>query len=592
MLTRLNFISRRFSKAAHKLLFDMEKAYFKKAPDNRCNITFRYTNDVHKIDRVFNFSRDINEKVVVALDRIKVNVEKELNKKLNKQKNKKKAKPEELKELPPPIDVEVTLLRNQEALKDVAFSELLSFEDINSESLYSLKILENNYNVVFNCPWVTEVKMPTSILANYFVYPSRLLLEYADTDKSEIIWYKGLPKDDEEKIEWQQIGTGFTYLATSADIGYKLKVVVVPKNAEREGPAAEAISKCEVQADPGSCPFDTRHLFTQDRCSGTKFRVVSYNLLADLYADSETAKKELFPYCPEYALNIDYRKQLFMKELIGYNADLMCTQETDDKIFDLDLKPVFANRGMDGTFQAKGVTREGLATFWNKNRFELVEKHGMNIGEKVEKLPEFAHIWDNVKTNKALWTRLVERSTALQVTLLRVKDSNKLLLVANTHLYFHPDADHIRLLQIGLSMLFIENYRKELKTRFPNDQIALVFCGDFNSVPECGIYKLMTEKFVPQDFIDWNSNEEQAVKGLELRQPFDMKSAYSPELAFTNFTPHFTATLDYIFYESDKLEVNEVIPTPSAEELHPHVAIPSIVCPSDHVALVANLDWK
>lgn len=38
-------------------------------------------------------------------------------------------------------------------------------------------------------------------------------------------------------------------------------------------------------------------------------------------------------------------------------------------------------------------------------------------------------------------------------------------------------------------------------------QISIVFCGDFNSVPECGIYKLMTEKFVPDDFIDFQSSE-------------------------------------------------------------------------------------
>jgi len=48
-----------------------------------------------------------------------------------------------------------------------------------------------------------------------------------------------------------------------------------------------------------------------------RFRVVSYNILADLYADSEVSRTQLFPYCPPYALSIDYRKQLFLKELLG-----------------------------------------------------------------------------------------------------------------------------------------------------------------------------------------------------------------------------------------------------------------------------------
>lgn len=47
------------------------------------------------------------------------------------------------------------------------------------------------------------------------------------------------------------------------------------------------------------------------------FRVVSYNILADTYASSETGKHELFSYCPPYALCLDYRKQLITKELIG-----------------------------------------------------------------------------------------------------------------------------------------------------------------------------------------------------------------------------------------------------------------------------------
>jgi mRNA deadenylase 3'-5' endonuclease subunit Ccr4 len=45
--------------------------------------------------------------------------------------------------------------------------------------------------------------------------------------------------------------------------------------------------------------------------------VVSYNILADLYASSTAGKTELFAYCPAYARNIHYRKLLLLKELIG-----------------------------------------------------------------------------------------------------------------------------------------------------------------------------------------------------------------------------------------------------------------------------------
>ncbi len=40
-----------------------------------------------------------------------------------------------------------------------------------------------------------------------------------------------------------------------------------------------------------------------------------------------------------------------------------------------------------------------------------------------------------------------------------------------------------------------------------DQDVGLIFCGDFNSVPECGIFKLFTEKFVGEDFVDWSSSE-------------------------------------------------------------------------------------
>lgn len=56
------------------------------------------------------------------------------------------------------------------------------------------------------------------------------------------------------------------------------------------------------------------------------FCVVSYNLLSVYYCDSDyssKASKELFIYCPAYTLEIDYRKLLFIRKMLGYNADIL-----------------------------------------------------------------------------------------------------------------------------------------------------------------------------------------------------------------------------------------------------------------------------
>lgn len=87
------------------------------------------------------------------------------------------------------------------------------------------------------------------------------------------------------------------------------------------------------------------------------------------------------------------------------------------------------------------------------------------------------------------------------------------------------------------------------------------------------------------------SDTEEALAGVSLKQPFRMQSACgTPQ--YTNFTHAFAACLDYIFYQSDRLDVEQVVPLPALEELKSHIAIPSVVFPSDHVALVADLRFK
>lgn len=51
------------------------------------------------------------------------------------------------------------------------------------------------------------------------------------------------------------------------------------------------------------------------------FRVLSYNVLAELYAT-----RQLYPYCPMWVLSWNFRKELLKNELHSYNADILCLQ--------------------------------------------------------------------------------------------------------------------------------------------------------------------------------------------------------------------------------------------------------------------------
>lgn len=288
-------------------------------------------------------------------------------------------------------------------------------------------------------------------------------------------------------------------------------MICTPQNGSIQGRPVELISKLSVDAGPGFCAFEQKQLFTPHRlpAEGRQFRVMSYNLLADYYCDSDYSRKELFPYCPPFALAIDYRKLLFVREIIGYHSDICCLQEVDAKIFDFDLKICLGYHGYDGTMQKKGDTAEGLATFYHRSKFSLHAKYGINLSEHLKEQPYFSELFAKIADNEKLCERMLSLSTAIQVTVLKSLREDKYLIVANTHLYFHPDADHIRVLQIAFFMLYVQHVHQKTKEELDlsADQTAIIFCGDFNSVPECGIYKLMTEKLVPEDFIDFRSSK-------------------------------------------------------------------------------------
>ena len=48
------------------------------------------------------------------------------------------------------------------------------------------------------------------------------------------------------------------------------------------------------------------------------FRMLSYNVLAEIYSDTCESRDFRYSYCPPFALTYDYRKQLLLDEIIGW----------------------------------------------------------------------------------------------------------------------------------------------------------------------------------------------------------------------------------------------------------------------------------
>ncbi|EFJ50866.1 hypothetical protein VOLCADRAFT_88222 [Volvox carteri f. nagariensis] len=81
-----------------------------------------------------------------------------------------------------------------------------------------------------------------------------------------------------------------------------------------------------------------------------------------------------------------------------------------------------------------------------------------------------------------------------------------------------------------------------------------------------------------------------AVTGIDITSPFVLRSADDLATPYTNYTSGYKALLDYVWYEESALRVVRSVPIPSEGELGSF--IPSPAFPSDHLAVVYDMEWR
>ena len=422
------------------------------------------------------------------------------------------------------------------------------------------------------------------------------------------------------------ISTSLIYWTDEEDVGYRLVLVCTPRNKSgEEGEPVKVVSKntvCKFR----NIPMTERHLFTPTHLAEpSQFRVVSYNILANVYVTSERATNTLYPYCDPSALDHNYRQCLISRELLGYHGDIVCLQEVGAKCFSQFLSPALHQWGYRACFHTKaGKTPEGEAIFFNSSKFSLLQEDAVVLREFVNQSPNCRDI---LSLDPLILTDLLKRHNILQWVLLQSTEiPNSYILVANTHLYFHPMGDHIRLLQVAIGLKILESKLHEYQHQLGEGaRIAVVFCGDFNSCPCTAAYSYVLSGSVDMSHPDWQlyratqppqcSCNHRALNviheaesdqwagpqsaepttgefstGLNLRHSFKFSNVCGTRHA-TNVTLGWTGVIDYIFADSKQLETLRCVPFPAPEHLTEHIALPSVNFASDHVALVADLTW-
>lgn len=512
-------------------------------------------------------------------------------------------------------DIPVTLFNKNGEVIDSEVSNLDAWVEGNV-----LEITDCKFLVEEDTPIVLSASIPSVLMAGFPVVPT-LKLEFSDKINSQYKWFKEVSNtgnettqssdltpehsDFETDKEWIEIGQGFVYVPSVHDIGCVLKLSCKAANSEKEAHSwFNVVTSSCVSAGPGFTPFEARQLYTNKPTDDpSTFRVVSYNILADCYLEDEVTCDMWFGYCPKYALAIDYRQQLLLKEILGYNGDIICLQECGCRLFKNYLNPVMKSKGYTGLAMYKGgVMPEGEAIFFRDSKFSLVSEQHIVIKDSFLSDPCNKDLLQKVEVVPKVLEKLASRTTIAQIVVLHCIDHPQdYICLVNTHLYFRPNASFIRNLQVMtiLNLLKQTMVKLDLELKQKSTEkynIGIVFCGDFNSLPESGLVQLMCSGTLEADHPEWVLPEEtgQPVANLKM-------SSYSHSFGFQNccgfptfttYTEAFKGVIDYVFASMKSFDVQAVIPMPLAEELQVYTAVPSPVMPSDHVALICELKWR
>jgi mRNA deadenylase 3'-5' endonuclease subunit Ccr4 len=152
--------------------------------------------------------------------------------------------------------------------------------------------------------------------------------------------------------------------------------------------------------------------------------IKSYNVLAQVLV-----KRELYPYCTKSALKLKTRLPRVLKEILEFEPDIICLQELD--FFDSFYKPELPHYDYLYLKKEDKESSHGLLTLYNRNAFELVASQDIRYDQLNDFNSRFV---------------VMETGNMAQILCLRHKETSFCFNVSNTHLYWRPEAQAVKVI--------------------------------------------------------------------------------------------------------------------------------------------------
>ncbi|KAL7750482.1 Glucose-repressible alcohol dehydrogenase transcriptional effector [Sorochytrium milnesiophthora] len=350
-----------------------------------------------------------------------------------------------------------------------------------------------------------------------------------------------------------------------------------------------------VESDVPTGPTETCSVFT-------------YNILAEKCTSPKT-----YGYTPSWALAWEYRRDAILQEILLYSADIVCLQEVEVGQYESFFKGQLRELGdYDSVYDPKSRVRtmneqerrlvDGCAIFYRSSKYALVDKHLVEFSQLALQRPDF-------KKTEDVYNRLMNKDHIAVVALLKNKETNSHLMVATCHLEWDPAYNDVKLVQVAIMLEVLEKlnskYVKELGLANsaangapegkaggggkPPYKLPLFICGDFNSFVTSGVVELLATGRVPHNHEDFDKFAYGTYTTEGVSHSFPLKSIHTDaRLGFTNFTPAFRETIDFIWYSHQHMSVIGTLGGVEKAYVDKCVGFPNAHFPSDHIPVLAE----
>ncbi|XP_024019218.1 carbon catabolite repressor protein 4 homolog 4 isoform X3 [Morus notabilis] len=332
---------------------------------------------------------------------------------------------------------------------------------------------------------------------------------------------------------------------------------------------------------------------------GARFRLVSYNILAQVYVKSSN-----FPHSPSACLKWKARSKAVLAVLKNLGADFLCLQLMSMRVFTKEIWKAVAIL----VFIFRELGRSVMDVEFFLSTIELILQETIDYNDLVNSIQHGTVLSDDIQNDEQdsknkdakiksdvsgsmqkvpqdrgdpIDPRVrLKRDCVGIMGAFKLKDyHNHIVIVANTHIYWDPEWADVKLAQAKYLLSRLAQFKALVSDRFECAS-SLIVAGDFNSTPGDKVYECL---------ISGNplASSGTVAEGSE-DAPIPLRTAYgstSGEPKFTNCTPDFTDTLDYIFFSpSESIKPVSLLELP---EFDPSDVggLPNFSHPSDHLPI-------